>query len=279
MTLINGIDFSGAQRERDTWLVQGSLDGNSLTLEHMDRIRREPLLQHLLGIDATAIVAIDVPFGFPEEFLNHIGIDEHHRSFVDIWPQVAGRTMGQIMVEANHFLAGRKEPRRVVEEIHGVAKSTLHQFGPDMLTMTYVGAQWLTDWQRRDKNIPWHLLPVHPLPEPEEQAVTMMETMPGAFLTSVGLPHDDYKGNTRAHRETREIIINGLESGSRIKLLNLDEWRDDCLNDDNCLDALSAAVCAAAFKSQTLDFRHPNNLEEAAARREGWLYAPVRAGQ
>ena len=277
MTLINGVDFSTAVADRNTWLFPGSLDGNILLLEQPQPIRRAPLLRHLLDIDATAVVAIDLSFGFPEPFLDYIAIDETFQSITDIWPVVAATDWQQLTAAATGcYVAHGGEVRRVAEQIHRESMSTLHRDNPDMLSITHSGAGWLTDWLDQNKRIPWYVPPMDPLPDPEEEAGILIETMPGAFLASIGLPHQGYKQNGPANLRRRDLIINQLAPLSGIELPNLDEWSDTCRRNTDCLDALVAAVCAAAFRSQTLDFRFPNHLEEAAARREGWIYAATR---
>ena len=76
----------------------------------------------------------------------------------------------------------------------------------------------------------------------------------------------------------RDCIINGLAPNSGIALPNLDNFRYACRANDDCLDAVVAAVCAAAWSHGALEFRTPKPIEEPAARREGWLYTPVRQG-
>ena len=102
-----------------------------------------------------------------------------------------------------------------------------------------------------------------------------METMPGAFLNFVGFPRG-YKGVGPTALQKRDRIINELATRSGIELPNLDEFRYGCRANDDCLDAVVAAVCAAAWSNGALEFRIPTLIEEPAARREGWLYAPIR---
>ena len=102
-----------------------------------------------------------------------------------------------------------------------------------------------------------------------------METMPGEFLRSVGLPHQGYKGAGPGALQLRQRIINKLGPNSGIGLPNLNGWRYACRANHDCLDAVVAAVCAAAWRHNAVDFRTPNQHEEATAQREGWLYARI----
>ncbi len=105
-----------------------------------------------------------------------------------------------------------------------------------------------------------------------------METMPGAFLRAVGLPYRHYKGAGNIALQNRDIILHGLAPATGIELPNLIEWSYACRANDDCLDAVIAAVCAATWSHGAVVFRIPNGREEAAAQREGWLYALVPQG-
>ena len=276
MTAIIGVDFSGAARDRDTWFAQGNLDDGNLLLERVQPIRREDLYWLMLEIPVPAVVAMDVPFGLPEEFLPHIAIGADFQTIAEIWPVLAYTEFQDLKNIAAEFVVNYREPRRVVDRLYPECKSTLHRVRPDMLTMTYQGARLLTRWWDQNDRPPWHVMPLDPPPTRSEEVVTLMETMPGAFLRSVNLPYRNYKGAGNIARQKRDTIIHGLAPKSGIVLPNLNECRYACRANDDCLDAVVAAVCAAAWSHDAVDFRIPNDCEETAARREGWLYAPVR---
>lgn len=276
MTAIVGVDFSGAARDRNTWFAQGHLDDGNLVLERVQPIRREDLYNLMLGLTTPSVAAMDFPFGLPEKFLPYIGVTDEYQTIDKIWPLLALTEWKDLEAIATAFVDDYTEPRRVVERLYPESKSTLHRVRPDLLTMTYQGICLLSLWLDHNNRPPWHVLPLEPPPEPVEKRVTVMETMPGAFLRSIELPYRNYKGERPQALQNRDRIMNGLEANSRIALPNLNEWSYACRANDDCLDAVVAAVCAAAWWHDPKVFRSAEPSEKAAARREGWLYAPKR---
>ncbi len=276
MTTIIGVDFSGAARDQDTWLAQGQLDGGNLLLDRVQPIRREDLYQHMLEIAVPAVAAMDFPFGLPEEFLGYIGVGGDFQTIADIWPVVRHTDWQDLQDVATEFVDEFERPRRVIEHHYAEAKSTLHRIRPDMLLMTHRGADLLTRWWDQRNRPPWYVLPLHPAPGRDEEALTLMETMPGAFLRSIDLTYRNYKGAGPNAVQNRQRIADDLAANSGIGLPNLDEWRYAYRATDDCLDAVVAAVCAAAWRNQTVQFLLPQHHEEATSQREGWIYAPVR---
>ena len=277
MTNIIGVDFSGAARDRNTWFAQGHLDQDGrLQLERGQPIRRKDLCSLLLGLAPPAVVAMDFPFGLPEAFLTSIAVGNDYPAIDQIWPVLACTNWDDLTDAATEFVDDFGEPRCAVDHHYPEAKSTLHRVNPDMLPMTYQGAKLLSyGWDENDRP-PWRVLPLDPPQAPPEEVVTIMETMPGAFLRSVRLPYRGYKGNGPEALLNRDRIIGEIAANSGIEMPNLDNFRYACRCNDDCLDAVVAAACAAAWSLGTLPFRVPNPDEEAAARREGWLYAPIR---
>ena len=276
MTAIVGVDFSGAAPDRDTWFAHGHLDDGNLALERVQPIRREDLYSLMLRLPVPAVAAMDFPFGLPQEFLPHIGVTDDYKTIDEIWTILAYTDRQDLEDVAAEFVRDYSEPHRVVERHYPESSSTLHRVNPDMLPMTYLGARLLSRWWDHKDRPPWHVLPLEPPSEPPEKCVTVMETMPGAFLRSVRLPYRYYKGKGPISLQNRDRIIDGLGPKSGIALPNLDEWRYACRANTDCLDAVVAAVCAAAWLQGADGFRPPQQQEEAAARREGWLYAPIR---
>ena len=276
MTTIVGVDFSGAATDLNTWFAQGRLDDGNLVLDRVQPIRREDLYNLMLGLTAPAVAAMDFPFGLPEEFLPHIGVTDDYQTIDEIWTILADIDRQYLEDVAAEFVRDYAEPHRVVERHYPESSSTLHRVNPDMLPMTYLGCRLLSRWWDHENRPPWHVLPLEQPAEPPEKCVTVMETMPGAFLRSVRLPYRNYKGQAPISLQNRDRIIDGLGPNSGIALPNLDEWRYACRANTDCLDAIVAAVCAAAWRNRAVVFRSPEQLEEAAARREGWLYAPMR---
>ena len=278
MTGVIGVDFSGAVADRATWFAQGRLEDGSLILERVQPVRRDDLYELMMGVTVPAVAAMDFPFGLPEELLPEIGMGDDYLTISEIWPVVALmerqdlRDLGATFVRVN----GR-EARRVGDDGYSERFSPLHKVNPDMVPMTLEGARLLSRWWERDDRPPWYVLPVDLPPGPDEGAVTVMETMPGAFLKAVKLPYRLYKGAGQEGLRRRDCIIGNLAAVSGIKLPNLGDFRYACRANHDCLDAVVAAVCAASWRHGALQFRLPGHLggAAAAARREGWIYVPV----
>ena len=174
MTVIIGVDFSGAARDRDTWVAQGFLDNGNLLLERVQPIRRGDLYDLMLGLLAPAVAAIDFPFGLPEEFLRHIGVTDDYQTIADIWPVLAYTDWQDLEQAATEFVDDYTEPRRVSDCLYPESKSTLHRVRPDMLPMVHKGACLLSRWWDQTDRPPWHVLPLEPPPVALEEPVTLM---------------------------------------------------------------------------------------------------------
>ena len=120
---------------------------------------------------------------------------------------------------------------------------------------------------------------VPPLEPSDAQRPVLLEVMPGAALRAFGLPFKGYKGGRNA-LELRRQILDGLPNCSPVPIVNLDEFREYCFANDDCLDAVVAAVAASLWATDTKMFRVPDEAagdELNVALLEGWLYAPVFA--
>ena len=89
-------------------------------------------------------------------------------------------------------------------------------------------------------------------------------------------------------------VLDGLEERSGIPIVNMGEFRGQCLESHDCLDSLVAAVAATLWVLDPVRFRRPGDTpaspstggrrraspgamsmpELDAARLEGWIYAP-----
>ena len=277
MTTIIGVDFSGAYPENGkTWVAQGWLsEDRTLSLDSVQPALREDLYQLVACIKPPAVVAMDFPFGVPAAFAKHISTNAQSFEMPDVWRAVAARDKDAFIAGRDGFVRDQGEPRRYGDEAHrSESYSPLHNVNPNMVPMTYEGICLLHRWHQYHPQR-WY---VPPLDAPSELsgAVTLLEVMPGAFLKSVGLPRvnpgKSYKSGKQAV-ERREEIIAGLAEKSGIALPNLDSVRMGCRADDDCLDAVVAAVCAAAWEHYRPGFHHPaDGAELDYARREGWIY-------
>ena len=65
---ILGVDFSGAQTDRNTWLARGSLRGNTLSFDSCRPVKRAKLTDELAKCAGPTVAALDFPFSVPREF-------------------------------------------------------------------------------------------------------------------------------------------------------------------------------------------------------------------
>ena len=277
MTTIIGVDFSGAKEEGKTWVAQGRLlEDGSLWLDSVQPALRDDLYQLLPQIDTPAVVAMDFPFGVPRAFAGTL-CSGAPKTMPEVWKAVAGKSAPEYDAISRQFVAANGEPKRYSDAAyHRESYSPLHQVNPNMIPMTYEGICLLYRWH---KNHPgrWYVPPLD-APAGLSDAVTLLEVMPGAFLKAIGLPGVNpgkaYKSGKKAV-ERRKEIIDGLAAKSGVALPNLGSVQMGCLANDDCLDAVIAAVCATAWKRHSARFRcQTGDTELAAARLEGWIYAP-----
>ena len=160
-----------------------------------------------------------------------------------------------------------------------------------MVPMTFRGMQMLQSLWNAGCRVP-------PLEDSGRTGPLLLESMPGAVINSLGLPHKGYKNGRRAP-ELRQQVLDGLPKRSGVAITNLDECRDQYLENHDCLDSLVAAVAAAMWAGGPDTFRRPGDTdgstpalprrqastaamamtELAAARLEGWIYAPYPLGR
>ena len=145
--------------------------------------------------------------------------------------------------------------------------------------MTLRGMQMLHRLYAANPNR-WNVPPLDEPPHPK-QAVTLLELMPGAFLLNVGFERAivrAYKGERPGRRANRAIILDNLPVNVQPQGINLiipDNIRAMCLDNDDCLDSVIAAVGTASWALNPGNFRHPAANELADAQLEGWIYVPL----
>ncbi len=285
MTTIIGVDFSGARSDRNTWIARGELgDESTLSLRDVWRIGREDLFDLLLRIPTPAVAALDFPFGLPASFATWVCGGESPAEMPNVWRAVgAAPSLVEFVQARDEFVAAHQvEPKRAGDAAHFPESfSPLHKVNPVMTHMTYHGIQMLNRLRSHDQSR-WS---VPPLPSPPDPGatVTLLELMPGALLRSLGLPHTGYKGGSGAEQRARrakrrEHIFDAVlevADAKGCKLTGVDDsLRRSCVADDNCLDALIAALGAAMWAHDPARFRHPTAEELPSASLEGWIYVP-----
>ena len=304
MTTIIGVDFSGAKDDRGTWAAKGCLTtAGKLQLDDVRRIRRADLHELLTNITPQAVVAMDFPFSEPTSFATWLCKGRKPAAMPEVWQVVADMPQESFIASCAQFVCCYKDPQRAgvdplpadtaychSGEPHraGDAKylsgpfSPLHGVRPSMQQMTYHGSCLLQRLHEKNPSGRWHVPPLPPTASPEN-TVTLLETMPGAFLRVYGLPHERYKNyrgevQKRDRLMNREKILDGLGTIPIVPERDLAEWRHLCMQNHDCLDSVIAAVVAAMWVNHsTCCFRCPTAQDKPAAQREGWIYVPKRA--
>lgn len=292
MTKIMGVDFSGAGSDDSvgkTWMAQGWLDGSTLTIKSCCPISRTALTNELAGLTEPAVVAMDFPFSVPAEFANYwqrSKVLDDGWEMPNLWVAAAHLTLRwdkfkdlQLALRLEKF---KREPKRSCDPPESF--SPLHTTNPNMVPMTFRGMAMLHDlWGRLPHGTIW----VPPLPEPPGYNITLMEVMPGATLRSFGLPHTGYKNTPRLttqqkkqRKDMRRHILGELPQRINPLTVNLTgDVYDRCLNDDDALDSVVAAITAALWVIDRERFINPpeqGHPDYPQVRLEGWLYIPRR---
>ena len=299
MTTIIGVDFSGAKAENKTWIAQGTLtEDGVLTMDYARHITRADLCELLAGISPPAVAGMDFPFGVPAAFADRLSPDRKPTTMPEVWQSIAKMTPDEFVAAGHQFVADYRNPHHAgiaplpantlychdgEPQRAGDAKylsgpySPLHSAAPSMPQMTYHGTQLLQRLHNETPSGRWHVPPMEPT-APPERTVTLLELMPGAFLQVCGLPARRYKGKSSSNLMLRGNILDRLPARTGWLELDLSGVRGNCLANDDCLDAVVAAVCAASWARCQGHFHHPTPDEYADAQLEGWIYIPKVAG-
>lgn len=293
---IIGVDFSGAGADTHvgkTWIAEGLLEGNTLILANPNRISRDGLTKKLAGLDKPAVAAMDFPFSVPEVFARcwqkRPDILAEGATMPDLWAASAilkwTNFKGlQDELRIVEFVKQQGEPKRACDPPESY--SPLHYANPNMVPMTFRGMQMLNRlWQgpTADPVI------VPPLPQPSRHGkidtITLLEVMPGAVLRRFGLPHTGYKDNSRRlgqredRKKTRRHILDELPQRINPLTTNLPGVYAQCLENDDALDSVIAAITAALWVIDRKRFiipPAPGQPNYNQSLLEGWLYIPRR---
>ncbi len=268
MRKIIGVDFSGAVAEGKTWIAEGHLDGSrELIVDRVQPILRKDLIALLCVVPASTVAALDFPFGLPRVVLESLGIE--HESMNYVWSDIATMHLDDYRAECKKF---RRHYKRAGDRHYPVSMSVLNS---RLVPMTYHGIKMLYALTQSSSN-QWWIPPLDCGKSPTDK-VTLLEVMPGAFLRAIGFDHATVKGykDAKAALETRDYIIGNLAARANVELPNLADYRWGFQANDDCLDAVIAAVAAASWALGT-PFLHPTAAEFMDARLEGWIYAPER---
>ena len=280
-TTILGVDFSGAKSDKNTWVTRGTLSGNSLEISSCEPTPRAELAILLGSAPKNTIAALDFPFSVPKEFSSYLLPSAE--DMPELWNATANMEFQDFMALRDGFVLEHGEPYRRGDLYFPECYSCLHKANPNMVPMTFRGMQMLDGLWRSGCRVP-------PLPNGTRTGPLLLESMPGAALRALGLPFKGYKKGQNA-LSLRRQILDGLGTMSGVGLPNLSRFRDYCLENDDCLDSVAAAVAACLWNKDPTMFRlpqdgpgdvsrrggtpNPNENELRTAQLEGWLYAPV----
>ena len=281
MTTIIGIDYSGAKSDRNTWVAQGRLTADgALVFEGANMIRRKDVVNLMIAVSAPTIAAIDFPFCVPQEFAEFLNTGDDLKTMPDAWRIIDDMSLDDFYAARDAYVKHFSiEPKRAGDVAHfSESFSPLHKVNPNMVPMTYRGIRMLHGLYSKDPSR-WIVPPLQSASDMTADTVTLLETMPGAYLKAIGAKHKGYKKPKSAllREERRNAILDTVQRDSGVALPNLSELREDCIANDDCLDAVVAAVAAAAWAQDAAQFRHPTRDELALAKLEGWIYAPQSA--
>ncbi len=284
--MIVGVDFSGARSDSATWVTQARLEEGSLHLLSAQPMRRAELADLLVSLPGETVAALDFPYSVPQHFAKFWvpGAAE----MPELWREAAGMEFQDFLALRDEFCSEHGEPMRRGDLYFPECYSCLHKFNPNMVPMTFRGMQMLHRLWDAGCRVP-------PLDDAGRHGPVLLESMPGAVINSLGLPHKGYK-NGKRQQELRREVLDGLEERSGIAMANLSDFREQCLDSHDCLDSLVAAVAASLWATDPSLFRCPGDTwhgpsangrrrasdavmampELVAARLEGWIYAPKK---
>ena len=284
--MIAGVDFSGAKADNATWVTQAHLEGNGLRILSCQPTKRSELAELLASMPGETIAALDFPFSVPYDFAQFWQPSAHQMP--QLWQAASQMDYQEFLVLRDAFCSERGEPMRRGDLYFPECYSCLHKFNPNMVPMTFRGMQMLHRLWKAGCRVP-------PLDDDGRTGPLLLESMPGAVINSLGLPHKGYKNGQR-QSQLRQEVLDGLSERSRVPIVNLGEFRQQCLDSHDCLDSLVAAVAAALWARDPARFRRPGHTPEGpptdrprkaspaamampeldAAQLEGWIYAPVK---
>ena len=287
--MIVGVDFSGAKSDNATWVTQARLEGQSLLLLSSQSMPRADLADLLPSLPAGTVAALDFPFSVPHEFAQ-FWVPQAAK-MPTLWREAAGIDYEEFLSLRDVFCSQHGEPMRRGDLYFPECYSCLHKFNPNMVPMTFRGMQMLHRLWNEGCRVP-------PLQESGRNGPVLLESMPGAVINSLDLPHKGYK-NGRQRLELRQQVLDGLQGRSRVNIKNLADFWGQCLESHDCLDSVVATVAAALWVRDSSLFRRPGDAngevpflnrrqaspgamamdEIDAARLEGWIYAPYPIGK
>ena len=267
------MDYSGALTDRHTWLAHGRLEGEELVLRGCRPVTRAELTKALAEQTEPTVAALDFPFSVPRPFAHFWRPGTE--AMPQLWAAAADMDLPEFLVLRDRFVSRWGELKRWADTYYPECYSCLHKANPNMVPMTFRGMQMLHQLWGAGCSVPPLAAPA---PASSQEATVLLEAMPGAALKALGLPYKGYKKGASWHR-LRQQILDGLPHRSPVRIRNLGEFQDRCLQSHDCLDAVVAALIAALWARDPSSFRCPpsggSEDFDPVVLLEGWLYAPV----
>ena len=259
----------------------------NLTIQRCERLSGKRQAAHddlevrLFKLTNEAVVAMDFPFSVPQAFADALADAEREKRASDmseIWSIVAkeGLSFRRFQELRDSFVKCHGETMRRGDVNFAGPFSPLHDVRPSMLQMTFYGMKMLYQLRQSGFRVP-------PLSDDKCKGPKLLETMPGVLLRTFCLPAQNYKNPNKSNggdpKRVRRQILDGLIARSDVSLEIADQFQENCIRDDNCLDSLVAAIGAAMWAMDKSQFLHPRESisqkeEIQAAQLEGWIYAP-----
>lgn len=263
---VYGIDFSGSSTAgKKIWLAPGVVDGGTVRVEEcypgrdlpgsgVDRETCYAALRELIESSPDAAFGLDFPFGLPDVVTDHDEWAPFATSLGDRFdgPDDLGATCDAIGAELD---GDRVRYKRETDRETGAPFSP---YAMRIKFQTYHGiADLLTPMVETDS------ARILPMQSPAPDRPWVLEVCPSSTLQAEELPHQQYKGTSPEHVETRREILRALEdAGVEVT----PEVRETAIADPegDAVDAIVATMATARAVQEG-----PHDLDVGA---EGYIY-------
>lgn len=231
-----GVDFAASEKRTATCKVEWS-HGKGVALKLTSGEEDESLLARISKADK---VGIDVPFGWPDEFVTAVVAHKDRAP----WPGVK-----------KEFLRFRETDRFVYKKTDRWPLSV----SSDRIAVAAMRAAALLSRLAEGKKS-----------VDRRGTGRFVEVYPAAALKTWEFPHSGYKRAKGS--EVRRRLLAAIERRTRRWLHLQDAVREACETSDDALDALIAALVARAAARSLCELIPQGSKQRA--RREGWIALP-----
>jgi len=269
--LFGGAHFSGDMRDprEGTWLAVVALSAEALRvirLEATGRTGLQALLRNLpRDLMHAEAIGMGFPFGLPVPFAESLmGGPFPEEGWWALARRLERATRPEFLVALQEFRDAHGEILRVADERAGTL-SPLHRVEPDMGSRFYHGVRMVAEDRSRFAIRPFETA----------QGKLLFEVHPQAALRRLGIEPES-KGD-----EGRERLLTALEGLQRWPLTLEPAFRRVCRSNDDALEAVIAARCAAvAVETSEVEKTAAELAPEDAdrVRVEGWVYGLEESG-